>query len=223
MSNWFPPEISTFGQDIDSVFWLIFWLGLAGFLIAEGIIVFALIRYRRGRGRKAAYIDGNSWKQASWILIPGAIVLCLDLAVDFAGGHAYHEVKGELPASDVKVRVEGEQYAWTFTYPGPDGLFDTADDKALLAHLHVPIHRPVHVYLRSKDVIHSFFVPTLRVKQDALPGREIALWFEAEVAGKYEIACAELCGPNHFTMRGFLNVHTADEYAAWVAETWGDN
>ncbi|MBT7099896.1 cytochrome c oxidase subunit II, partial [Candidatus Poribacteria bacterium] len=86
-----------------------------------------------------------------------------------------------------------------------------------------PIHHPVHVYLRSKDVIHSFFVPTLRVKQDALPGREIALWFEADVAGQYEIACAELCGPNHYTMRGFLNVHTADEYAAWVGETWGDN
>ncbi|MBT7101215.1 hypothetical protein HN937_27805, partial [Candidatus Poribacteria bacterium] len=132
MFNWFPPEVSTFGQDIDSVFWLIFWLGLAGFLIAEGIILFALIYYRRGKGKKAAYIDGNSWKQASWILIPGAIVLCLDLAVDFAGGHAYHEVKGELPASDVKVRVEGEQFAWNITYPGPDGLFDTADDKLML-------------------------------------------------------------------------------------------
>ena len=222
MSNWFPPEVSTFGQDIDSVFWLIFWIGLAWFVVAEGVIVFSLIKYRRGNGRKATYIDGNSWRQASWILIPGAIVLCLDLAVDFAGGHAYHAVKGELPASDVKVRVEGAQFAWTFTYPGPDGVFDTADDKDLPT-LEAPIHRPVHIYLRSKDVIHSFFIPTVRIKQDALPGREIALWFEADVAGRFEIACAELCGPNHFTMRAFLNVHTPEEYAAWVSETWGDN
>lgn len=223
MSNWFPPEISTFGQEIDAVFWLIFWLGLAGFIIAEGIIIYALIRFRRGSGRKAEYVTGNSWRQASWILIPGAIVLFLDLAVDFAGGHAYHMVKGELPASDIKVRVQGEQYAWRITYPGPDGLFDTPDDRETLNQLHVPIHRPVHVYLRSKDVIHSFFVPALRLKQDALPGREIPLWFEADVSGVYEIACAELCGPNHYTMRGFLNVHTADEYQAWVSETWGDN
>ena len=196
MLNWFPLEVSTFGQDIDAVFWLIFWIGLAWFVLAEGVSVWSLVKYRRGKGGKAAYIDGNSWKQASWILIPGVVVLCLDLAVEVAGGHAYRTVKGELPAWDIKVRVEGAQYVWTVTYPGPAGLFDTADDKDTPT-LDVPIHRPVHIYLRSKDVIHSFFIPTVRIKHDALPGREIALWFEADVAGRYEIACAELCGPNH--------------------------
>lgn len=75
--------------------------------------------------------------------------------------------------------MQGEQYAWRITYPGPDGLFDTPDDRETLNQIHVPIH----VYLRSKDVIHSFFVPALRLKQDALPGREIPLWFEADVSG----------------------------------------
>jgi cytochrome c oxidase subunit 2 len=104
------------------------------------------------------------------------------------------------------------------TYPGPDGKFGTADDKTFLDEMHVPVAKKIHVTLKSQDVIHSFFVPQFRIKQDAVPGREIAAWFDALKPGKYEWPCAELCGFGHSGMRGWVYVHTPEEYARWEAE-----
>jgi cytochrome c oxidase subunit 2 len=148
------------------------------------------------------------------------IVLLLDLGVDFAGGSAFEAVKGHDPDADVRVRIAGEQFAWNVTYPGPDAVFDTPDDITSLFEIHVPVDATVGVTLRSKDVIHSFFVPQLRLKQDALPGREIPVWFEVTEPGQYEILCAELCGFGHYKMRGLLTVHGAEDYEAWLRETW---
>ncbi len=220
MSDWFPEVVSTYGGDIDSVFYLIFWIGLFWFILAEGLIFYFIFRYRRKDGRRAAFVRGEKWKQLAWILIPAAIVLVLDLAIDFAGAKAYDRVKGEIPESDIAVRVTGQQFNWAMTYPGPDGEFDTEDDLLLDNELYVPVNRVVVLELRSDDVLHSFFVPVLRLKQDLVPGRTIPAWFEATKPGRYEIACAELCGYGHYTMRGFLIVHTEDEYEQWVRENW---
>jgi cytochrome c oxidase subunit 2 len=84
--------------------------------------------------------------------------------------------------------------------------------------MHVPVGKPIRVNLTSQDVIHSFFVPQFRIKQDAVPGREIPAWFEVTRPGKYEWPCAELCGFGHSGMRGWVFVHTADDYAKWAAE-----
>ena len=124
----------------------------------------------------------------------------------------------QIPPTDLVIRVTAKQFNWQFTYPGPDGKFDTADDKTMLDELHVPTGKPVRVNLRSKDVIHSFFVPQFRLKQDAVPGREIAAWFEATKAGKYELPCAELCGFGHSGMKAWVYVHTPEDYAKWLAE-----
>lgn len=156
----------------------------------------------------------------AWVLVPTALVLVLDLGIDFAGAKAWNKVKGEAPPSDIQVIVTGKQFNWDFTYPGPDGKFGTEDDLTIENELHVPVNKPVRLVIKSADVIHSFFVPTLRLKQDAVPGREIPAWFEATATGEYEIACAELCGYGHYTMRGFLFIHTADDYAQWLAERW---
>ena len=220
MFDWFPEVVSTYGGDIDSVFYLIFWIGLFGFILAEGLIFYFIFRYRRKDGRRAAFVPGEKWKQLAWILIPAAIVLVLDLAIDFAGAKAYDRVKGEIPESDISVRVTGQQFNWAMTYPGPDGELDTEDDLLLDNELHVPVNEVVLLELRSDDVLHSFFVPVLRLKQDVVPGRTIPAWFEATKPGRYEIACAELCGYGHYTMRGFLIVHTEDEYEQWVRENW---
>jgi cytochrome c oxidase subunit 2 len=112
----------------------------------------------------------------------------------------------------------GKQFEWNATYPGADGQLGTGDDFSTRNQLHVPVDQPVVVRLGTEDVIHSFFVPSLRVKQDALPGKTINVWFEAMVPGRFEIACAELCGLGHYRMRAFITVHTADEYARWVQE-----
>ncbi len=220
MSDWFPKNISTFGGDIDFVFYLIFYIVGFWFLLTEGAIVYFIIRYRRREGSRASYVEGERWGQVAWILIPAAVVLVLDLGIDFAGARAYDSVKGDLPAGDVTVQVSGKQFNWDITYPGPDGMFGTADDLKLENELHVPVGKVVHVILKSEDVIHSFFVPVLRLKQDVLPGREITAWFKATEAGRYEIACAELCGYAHYTMRGFLTVHPVGNYAAWVKAQW---
>ena len=116
--------------------------------------------------------------------------------------------------------MTGKQFNWEVMYPGPDGKFETGDDVQFDNDVHVPVNKVVRVLLRSKDVIHSFFVPALRLKQDALPGREIVVWFEVTKPGTYEIPCAELCGFGHSGMKGSLIVHDQAGYDAWLKEKW---
>lgn len=220
MSTWFPKNISTFGGELDAMFWLIFYIVGAGFIVSEAIILFAVFRHRKKAGQRATYLSGERMSEFAWVLVPTALVLFIDLGIDLAGAKAWDKVKGEIPATDVHVLVTGKQFNWVFTYPGPDAKFGTEDDLALENELHVPVNKPVRLTLKSDDVIHSFFVPTLRLKQDVVPGREIPAWFEATATGDYEIACAELCGYGHYTMRGFLYIHTPEEYSKWLAERW---
>lgn len=111
------------------------------------------------------------------------------------------------------ISVEAEQFEWFATYPGPDGQFETVDDmEAPINVVHVPVNQPVIIRLTSRDVLHSFFVPVLRLKQDAIPGTIIPVWFEATKVGEYEIACAELCGLGHYRMRGLLRVESEADF-----------
>jgi cytochrome c oxidase subunit 2 len=220
MSDWFPKNISTYGGDIDFVFDLIFYIVGFWFLLAEGAIIYFVIRYRRRKDKKASHLLGENWGQIAWVLVPSAIVLVLDLGIDFAGAVAYDKVKGDLPPEEVAVEVSGKQFNWDVTYPGPDGEFGTDDDLLLENEIHVPVDKVVHVHLVSEDVIHSFFVPVLRLKQDVLPGRRLTVWFDAMETGEFEVACAELCGYGHYTMRALMTVHSAETYAAWVKEQW---
>jgi len=220
MSSWFPENVSTFGGDIDSLFYLILYITGAWFLLTQGLILVFLIKYRRREGQRAAYIPGNSLKQAAWILIPGLIVVFLDLWIDLRGAEVWARIKGHVPPGDLQVQVTAKQFNWEIIYPGPDGRLGTVDDLQMDNELHVPAGKVVRVVLKSKDVIHSFFLPNLRLKQDTVPGREIVAWFEATKPGKYEIPCAELCGFGHSGMNGWLFVHTAEEYQKWVKERW---
>jgi cytochrome c oxidase subunit 2 len=220
MPAWFPKSISTFGSEIDSVFLLIFYITGIGFVLSEAVILYFVLRYRRKEGRRASFIEGEKFSELAWILVPTAIVLVLDFGIDFAGAKAWSEVKGEAPPSDIEVRCTGKQFNWNFTYPGPDGNFGTADDLALENDLHVPVGKVVRFTFGAEDVIHSFFVPVLRLKQDCLPGRQISGWFQATETGQYEIACAELCGYGHYTMRGLLYVHSSEEYDEWMKAQW---
>lgn len=220
MLDWFPENVSTFGGDIDSLFYLILYITGAWFLLTEGLILYFLIRYRRHPGQRATYVHGNNLKQVSWILIPGLIVLLLDLWIDFRGAEVWAKIKGHVPPSDLQVQVTAKQFNWEIVYPGPDGKLGTADDLQMDNELHVPARKVVRLVLKSKDVIHSFFLPNLRLKQDAVPGREIVAWFEATKPGKYEIPCAELCGFGHSGMNGWLIVQTQEEYEKWAKEQW---
>ena len=146
--------------------------------------------------------------------LPALILVVLT----FLSVPAWSKIKMSQPPTDFVVLVDAKQFNWQVTYPGVDGKFGTADDKTFLDEMHVPANKVVHVQLRSQDVIHSFFVPQFRMKQDAVPGREIVQWFEATKPGKYELPCAELCGFGHSGMKGWIYVHGAEDYNKWAAE-----
>jgi cytochrome c oxidase subunit II len=220
MLTWLPQNVSTFGGDIDHLFRVLYYILALWFVAVEVLILYFVVRYHRSRHAKPTYVRGDTAAQAAWVLVPALIVLMLDLGIDKMGGSAWRKVKIDFPPAENSVRLTAKQFNWEFTYPGPDGKFGTADDQTLENELHVPVGRVVGMEITSKDVIHSFFIPDLRLKQDVMPGRTIKVWFDATKAGTYEIACAELCGFGHYSMHGVLTVHNADDYAHWVQSRW---
>lgn len=222
MLSWLPENVSTYGGDIDSIIYLIYYITGIWFFLTYGAIILFLIRYRRKEGQKAVYVQGNNFAQIAWILMPTLIVLILDLWIDFQGAEVWAKVKIHTPPGDLQIQVTGKQFNWEILYPGPDGEFGTADDLQMDNELHVPVNKVIRMSLTSKDVIHSFFLPQLRLKQDAVPGRTIEAWFEATKPGRYALPCAELCGFGHSGMEGFLIVHPVDEYQRWLKERWPD-
>ncbi|HZP42008.1 MAG TPA: cytochrome c oxidase subunit II [Candidatus Binatia bacterium] len=218
MHGWFPENVSTFGADIDRLFYLIYYIVTFWFILAEAAILWFLVRYRRRPGTRVAYVRGDRWRELSWILVPASVILLLDLGIDAAGARVWEAVKLHVPPDAMQVGVTAKQFEWLVTYPGPDGRLGTADDFSLNGELHVPQGKNVRVTLRSEDVVHSFFIPNARLKQDAVPGRAIDLWFNLTRPGTYELACAELCGFGHYTMRGAVIVHTPEEYGQWLKQ-----
>ena len=212
---WLPENVSTYGRDIDWLFHLIYYItGITAILVFATMIIF-LVMYKDRPGRRARYTHGNTTLEIVWTVIPSLILVILT----FLSVPAWSKIKMQAPPpSDFVVQVTAKQFNWQITYPGPDGKFGTEDDKTLLDEMHVPVNKIVHVNLKSQDVIHSFFVPQFRMKQDAVPGREIMQWFEATKPGKYELPCAELCGFGHSGMRGWIYVHTPADYQKWAAE-----
>jgi len=216
MMGWLPENVSTYGKDIDRLFYIIYYITGTTFLLVTGALVVFLILYRQREGRRATYVHGNTTLEIIWTIVPAIILVVLSFMSQASWGH----IKGRMPPSDVHVQVTAKQFNWEILYPGPDGKIGTADDLQIENELHVPVGKVVRVTLKAKDVIHSFFLPNLRLKQDAVPGREIQAWFEATKPGRYELPCAELCGFGHSGMLGHLTVHTADDYDKWVKERW---
>ncbi len=215
MLNWWLPEnVSTFGVEIDWLFHLIYAItAITGILVFAALIAFLVI-YRDRPGRRARYTHGNTTLEIVWTIVPALILVVLT----FLSVPAWSKIKMTQPPTDVIIQVTAKQFNWQVAYPGADGKFGTEDDKKFLDEMHVPVNKPIRVILKSQDVIHSFFVPNFRIKQDAVPGREIIAWFDATKPGKYEWQCAELCGFGHSGMKGWVYVHTAEDYAKWAAE-----
>lgn len=217
MRRWLPENISTFAQGVDTLFALIYWITLVVFILVIGTLIVFLIKYRHRAGHRAEYIEGSTKLEIIWTAVTTVIVFGLAM-LSFP---QWNNLKSPAENPDYVVQVRGEQFNWYMIYPGPDNELGTEDDLELENELYVPKDKLVQILLTSKDVIHSFFIPNLRQKQDAVPGRTIdTLKFQATEPGRYEIPCAELCGFGHAEMRGYLNVKTQEEYDAWVAEQW---
>ncbi len=216
MMSWLPENVSTYGEDIDRLFYLIYYITGVTFLLVAGAMVAFVILYRHREGRRARYSHGNTTLEIIWTIVPAVILVVLS----FMSQATWGNIKSHMPPADVHVQVTAKQFNWEVAYPGPDGKLGTEDDLEMENELHVPVNKVVRVHLKSKDVIHSFFLPNMRLKQDAVPGREIQAWFQATKPGRYELPCAELCGFGHSGMRGWVYVHPADEYDKWVKEHW---
>jgi cytochrome c oxidase subunit II len=214
MLTWLPEDVSTFGREIDSLFYLIYYITAATFILVTVLMVVFLVMYRQRPGRRATYSHGNTTLEIIWTIVPAAILIVLS----FMSVSTWAKVKREAPETDFELQVTAKQFNWEVVYPGADRKFGTEDDVKFDNDLHVPVNKVVRVHLQSSDVIHSFFLPNLRLKQDAVPGRSILVWFEATKPGKYELPCAELCGFGHSGMKGWLFVHTPEEYQKWAAE-----
>jgi len=211
---WLPENVSTYGAGIDWMFLLIYWItGITFILVSVTMLAFLWV-YRDRPGRQARYTHGNSSLEIAWTIIPAAILVVLTLL----SVPMWSAIKLNIPQGDLVINVTGKQFNWEVTYPGPDGKFGTEDDKTFLDEMHVPINKVVRIQLRARDVIHSLFVPQFRFKQDAVPGRSIAQWFEVTKPGKYEAPCAELCGIGHSGMKAWVYAHTPEDYAKWAAE-----
>ncbi len=220
-----PKNVGTF-TGVDTLFYVILAVTGFFFLLTEGLLVYFLLKYRARKGAKPVHTHGNHALELAWTFIPGLILFCL--AVFQTGTWGAIKYKGEFPkeADSLVVQVFAKQFEWHFRYPGPDGEFGTADDVTKLGEMHVPVGRNVIVKLRTRDVLHSFWLPNVRLKQDLLPGQTIPQWFQIVEPGRYEIVCAELCGIGHTTMRGILVAESQEEFEAWLQkqfETYGEH
>ncbi len=214
MLQWLPEDVSTFGREIDSLFYLIYYITAVAFVLVTVLMVLFLIIYRDTGDRRATYSHGNTTLEIIWTIIPAAILIVLS----FMSVNTWAKVKRHAPESDFEIAVAAKQFNWEVSYAGADAKLGTDDDVKFDNDIHVPVNKPIRVQLSSKDVIHSFFLPNLRLKQDAVPGRTILVWFEAVKPGKYELPCAELCGFGHSGMKGWLYVHTPEDYKKWADE-----
>jgi len=251
MTEWLgmPPLAAAHGGQIDSligwihIFMLILFVGWGGFFL------YVIVRFRQSRNPVADY-KGVTSNRSIYSEIGVAAVEAV-LLVGFAIPLWATRVDAMPPESEAQVvQVTGEQFAWNMHYAGPDGVFGSTDlklldlqsnplgldradpaakdDVTMVNQLYLPVNRPIIMRLRSKDVIHSFGVPEFRVKQDAIPGLTIPIWFVPTVTTadmrtqtgnpefQYEIACAQLCGLGHYRMRGFVTVQTAEEFQTWL-------
>jgi len=233
-----PPNASEHGYQIDHILEFSHWFMGALFVGWSLFFIFVLIRFRKGRHPVADHAGVRSGisthLEFSVVLIEA--VLLLGFAIPLWA----KRVNEFPPTKDaILVHAVGQQFNWNFHLPGPDGQFgrrdvgfvtnsnplgldpnDPAgkDDLVTLGELHVPVDRPVIIELSSKDVIHNFCLPHMRIAADAIPGSLIPMWFKPIKTGTYEVVCGQLCGLGHYGMKGTLVVDTPEDYQAWLKE-----
>ncbi|HEX8097475.1 MAG TPA: cytochrome c oxidase subunit II [Pyrinomonadaceae bacterium] len=231
---WFPPAITEHGPAVDAQFMrTIIVVGIA-FTAAQVGLGYMIWRYRdTGGGERALYTHGNNRLEIVWTVITAAVFI--SLAVMGQRVWASLHLQGPAPGAN-RVEVVAQQFQWNFHYPGRDGAFGRTDPKLInddelnfiglddkdpagkddpvLSSLAIPVGVPTEFLLRSKDVTHSFWIPQTRFKQDLVPGMEIRSHFTPTKVGQYELACAELCGMNHFKMKAYVLVLPRAEHAA---------
>jgi cytochrome c oxidase subunit II len=219
-----PHDVSADGFRIDELIHFTLAAITVIFVVVAAALIWSFVKHRRG---PALYSHGT---RGSIGLVVGSVALVL-FGVD--GNLFFHTLsdmheyfwnfqRAEAAEGAVLIEVNAHQWSWDARYPGADGKFGTADDVVTVDDIRVPVGVPVVLQLASNDVIHSMYLPNLRVKQDAVPGTITRLTFQAKVPGEYEIACAQHCGANHYKMRAVLTVLAPDAFREWLAAAGAD-
>jgi cytochrome c oxidase subunit 2 len=229
---WFPAAISEHGPALDRQFLITIIVVGISFAAAQIGLGWMVWKYRdTGKaGDRGLYTHGSNRLEMIWTVVTAVVFISLGIM----GQSVWASLRlHDAPAGSYTVEVVAQQFQWNFHYPGKDNVFGKTDpkliddgalnfvgldesdpnakDDSVITALAIPVNKPVELRLRSKDVIHSFWVPPLRFKQDLVPGMEIKVHFTATKVGQYELACAELCGQLHFKMRSFMLVLPDDE------------
>lgn len=234
-----PPIASAHGYEIDQMIYIVHGLMFVLFIGWGIFFIVALIKFNRRVNPKANYhgVQSHISSTLEVAVVIAEVILLAAFSIPFWAKHV-----NSFPnrPDALEVRVTAEQFAWNIHYPGKDGKFgktslklmdqqsnpigldvsdpNAKDDLTTVNQMHIPVGRPVIVYLSTKDVIHSFGIPVMRVKQDVLPGMLIQTWFTPTKTGQWEIVCGQLCGIGHYRMKGFLTVHAEKDYEDWLAK-----
>lgn len=240
--SWAPEVASEHGVGVDGV--IRYLIRATGFVLIFGTCSLMWFVWKYGRGKPTGTLQISRRAEILASLLPVlAMALIAETGVLIKGLPVWEQVYGETPDGALVVEVTGKQFEWIVRYPGPDGKFgDTEpalidnvtnmggldpddpagrDDIVLRNQVHVVVDRPVALRLRARDVLHSFSVPAMRIKQDAIPGSIISTHFVPTRVGEFEIACAELCGMGHYRMRARIVVHEPADFDDWLAERGG--
>jgi cytochrome c oxidase subunit II len=222
-----PPDASVDGERIDWLIHSTMFFVVVLFVIMVIWMLTACIAH--GPKHTATYEHGDGKKQITTALAISALIF---FVVD--GNLFYHSMTdigerfwnfeyAEAQPNAVRIEINAHQWAWQARYAGPDGKFNTADDVVTLNDVRVPVQTAVIFELASTDVIHSFYLPNFRTKQDAMPGMINKLWFEPKETGEYDIGCAQHCGINHYKMKALLTVLPKADYDRWLREASANN
>lgn len=209
-------QASSFAEEIDFVILLVALLGGFWFLIAEGVLFYFIVKFRKRDNVKAQYITGTKKTEKKWLHWPHNLIIVCDLIIIGFAVKVWYDVKQDLPPAQEVVRVIGRQWAWHFVHPGLDKQLGTADDVETVDELRIKVGTLYHFKLESRDVLHSFSVPVFRLKQDAVPGRVFTGWFKPTKTGEFDIQCAEMCGMGHGMMHARLIIEDPVQHDRWL-------
>jgi cytochrome c oxidase subunit 2 len=206
---WMPTKAQSLSDHVDWMFYAILGLSIFCFVAITVAVVYLTWRYRARAGHKTEPSTAHdNVLEVVWTVIPS--IICVFI---FIGGWKGYLNMTTAPGDALEINVVGQKWVWGFTYPKD---LDTVQR----GELHVPVDRPTKLIMRSEDVLHSFFVPAFRAKQDVIPGRYSYLWFQPDVPGVYRVYCAEYCGDQHSDMKTKVIVHEPGGYEAWLEEEW---